>query len=167
MNAQIHPSITVITTAPTRPPVSFAGVVPATASCLTAKRATTSTSVQRHQACAARSVRTPLAPTFVNAPQDFSESRTATAAVRTVTSHPTLSSATAITLGTCQQTGRPILWSCRAWPVWWPWTLIVLTSVFIGLMWAAGWLRGCPLMAATERWSSMVFYMGRALLLTG
>lgn len=162
MNAQTHPSITVITIAPTHPPVSSAPVVLATASCLTAKPVMMSMSVQRHRACAARSVRIPSAPTCVSVPLDSSESRTAAAAVRTATSHLTSSSATAITLGTCQQTDRPTLWSCRAWPVWWPWTLIVSTSVFIGLMWAAEWLKGCPLMAVAERWWSMEFCMGRA-----
>lgn len=167
MNAQTHPSITAITTAPTRPPASSAPVAQATASCLTARRAMTSASVSRRQACAARFARTPSGPTSVNAPLDSWESQTAIVAARTATSRRTLSSATVITWGICQQMGRPTLSSSRGWPVSWLWTLIALTSVFIGSMWVAEWSRECPIMAVTERWLSVEFCMGRALLLTG
>lgn len=167
MNAQTRQSITVITAALTRPPALSAAVARATASCLTAKRAMTSMSVERRLGCAVRSARTPSAPTFVNVLLDSWESQMAIAAARTATSHRTLSSATVITWGICRQTEQPTLLSCRAWPVWWLWTLIALTSTFIGSMWVAEWLRECPMMAVTEKWLSMEFCMEKALQLTG
>lgn len=97
MNAQTHQSITVITIALTRTPVSSVPVAPATASCPTGKPVTTLMSVLRRRVCAATSVRTLLVHTCVSVLQDSSGSPMAEAAVRTAISHPTSSSATAIT----------------------------------------------------------------------